>query len=169
MERVAIFIDGSNLYHNVRQHCNRTDLDLQRLAQWLLNSRQLIRTYYYNAPLSSESPGAPAQQRFFARLKGIPYFTVRLGRLEPRGATMVEKGVDVALTVDMVAMAYKDTYDTAVLVSNDADFSYAVEAVCNTGKHVEVACFRGSAALREAADKVIELSSDSLGELFLTP
>ncbi len=31
-DRVMVFIDGSNLYHSLRDFCNRTDLDYQRFA-----------------------------------------------------------------------------------------------------------------------------------------
>jgi hypothetical protein len=31
-ERVAIFIDGSNLYHSLAEHCNRFDLDYRAFA-----------------------------------------------------------------------------------------------------------------------------------------
>jgi uncharacterized LabA/DUF88 family protein len=35
---------------------------------------------------------------------------------------MLQKGVDVLLTVDMIAMAMQDRYDGAYLVSADADY-----------------------------------------------
>ncbi len=35
-ERVMIFIDGSNLYHSLKNYFNRTDLDLGRFCQKLI-------------------------------------------------------------------------------------------------------------------------------------
>src|SRR3989304_3641925 len=40
-ERVMIFIDGSNLYHSLKNHFNRPDLDIGRFRRKLLNRRQL--------------------------------------------------------------------------------------------------------------------------------
>jgi len=53
----------------------------------------------------------------------------------------VEKGVDVMLATDLLHYAWIDLYDVAVLVSGDCDFAYALQAVKNMGKHVEIAYF----------------------------
>ena len=59
----------------------------------------------------------------------------------------VEKGVDVALAVDLITLAFKDRYDVAVLVSSDADFKHAIETVkYETGKVVELRQVEGSKA-----------------------
>ena len=47
-QRVAIFIDGSNLYHSLEENCGRFDIDFQAFAQKLCSGRQLYRVYYYN-------------------------------------------------------------------------------------------------------------------------
>jgi len=51
----------------------------------------------------------------------------------------VEKGIDIMLATDLLYFAWNDFYDVAVLVSGDSDFAYALQAVKNMGKHVEVA------------------------------
>jgi uncharacterized LabA/DUF88 family protein len=166
-DKVAIFIDGSNLYHGLKTDIGNTRLDMEKFIEWLLNGRRLVRTYYYSAPVDQSNPNAVNQQKYFARLRHIPYFDVRLGRLEPRGNTYVEKGVDIAVAVDMVKMAFKGQYDVAILVSSDGDFSIAVDAVKDTGKHVEIACFAKSYQLQKVADKVIALDQNSLAGLFM--
>ena len=167
MDRVAIFIDGNNLYHGLKNEAGNTRLDFQKFVDWLLEGRNLIRTYYYNSPVNSNAPGAREQQAFFGRLRMLPYFDVRLGRLEPRGDTYVEKGVDTRIAVDMVSMAFKNHYDTAILVSSDGDFTTAVSAVKDSGKHVEVACFAKSYELKGVADRVIDLNNATLLGLFV--
>lgn len=167
MKRVCIFIDGSNLYHSLNDHCSRHDLNFQLFVQWLLRGRELVRTYYYTAP-TNDKVAMPAQQRFFAALTRIPYFTVRLGRLEPRGNTYVEKGVDVRIAVDMISMAHKGIYDVAILVSCDGDFADAIDAVQETGRHVEVACLGAANKLRQAADVVHELDPTTLKPFWIT-
>ena len=48
-DRVMIFIDGSNLYHSLKGFFKRTDIDIGKFCDKLLDKRRLIRIYYYNA------------------------------------------------------------------------------------------------------------------------
>src|SRR6266513_6487511 len=65
--------------------------------------------------------------------------------------------LDVEIAVDMLSLAGR--YDTAVLVSGDEDFVYAVNAVAYKGCRVEVAGFRSNSAPRliDVADFFIDL------------
>jgi len=45
------------------------------------------------------------------------------------------------LATDLLYFPWHDFYDVAVLVSGDSDFAYALQAIKNMGKHVEVAYF----------------------------
>ena len=67
--------------------------------------------------------------------------------------------LDVEIAVDMLSLA--DKYDTAVLVSGDEDFAYAINAVAYKGVRVELAGFRinTSPRLIDVADQFIELDS----------
>ncbi len=47
-DRVAIFIDGSNLYHALKNNTGRYDLYFSGFITKLCDSRPLFRTYYYN-------------------------------------------------------------------------------------------------------------------------
>lgn len=168
MNSVVVFIDGSNLYHSLKDECGRTDLDYGKFVEWLVGPRRLIGVCYYSVPGPQEDSDAyKAQQRFYAVLARIPYFDVRLGELESSGDTYVEKGVDVAIAIDMLSLATNGVYDTAILVSCDADFIKAVEAVRGVGKHVEVACFFRAFRLKQAADKVISLNAQALAPLWV--
>ena len=72
------------------------------------------------------------QQSFFEKLKKIDNFEIILGRLEKHkkdGETFyVEKATDVKLALDLVLDAQSEEYDKAYLISNDGDFSGAVNA-----------------------------------------
>ena len=70
--------------------------------------------------------------------------SVKLGISKQRGEAVVEKGVDVMLATDLVVHAYKNHFDTAIVVSGDADFYPALQAVKDVGKHVEVAAFESN-------------------------
>jgi uncharacterized LabA/DUF88 family protein len=56
--------------------------------------------------------------------------------------------------IDMAQGVARGLFDTAVLVSGDADLAEAVRAAKETGRHVEVASFAGHFAdeLAQAAD-----------------
>lgn len=155
-ERVAIFIDGSNLYHALRDNIGRTDLNFSEFALKLAGDRRLIRTYYYNLQqdLIRNPDGAREQLDFLNILRTMPYLEVRLGSLKMSNGVMVEKGVDIMLATDMLHYAWKDLYDTAILVSGDGDYAYALQTVKNEGKHVEVAYMESHASkdLLELAD-----------------
>jgi len=170
-DRVMIFIDGSNLYHSLKNHFNRADLDTAKFTEKLLQKRQLIRIYYYNAMVGQkqEPEVFKQQQAFFNGVNAVPYTELRLGRLVYSSGwpnvPPTEKGTDVQLAVDMVTHAYKDNYDVAILVAGDNDFTGAVQAVKDSGKHVEIALFGNpgtSQQLREVADLVISVDGKIL-------
>ncbi len=143
--RLAIFIDGSNLYHALRSNFGRNDLNFAEFANKLCGSRRLFRTYYYNIlqdPVQRPE-GYREQQEFLDVLRKTPYLEVRLGSTKVAQGVSVEKGVDVMLATDLLYFAWNNFYDVAVLVSGDSDFAYALQAVKNMGKHVEVAYFEG--------------------------
>jgi uncharacterized LabA/DUF88 family protein len=142
-DRVAIFIDGSNLYHALRSNLRRHDLNFAEFATRLCGSRRLFRTYYYNVlqDPAQRPDGYREQQEFLAILRKTPYLEVRLGGTKVTQGISVEKGIDIMLATDLLYFAWNDFYDVAVLVSGDADFAYALQAVKNMGKHVEVAYF----------------------------
>ena len=58
------------------------------------------------------------------------------------------------IATDLLYFAWSGFYDVAILVSGDGDFAYAVQAVKNMGKHVEIAYFESgiSKDLLEVAD-----------------
>lgn len=198
-ERVAIFIDGSNFYHGLKNCIGNTKIDFTKFAELLCKDRELIRTYYYNVPVNQNyfPDTYKEQQRFFDSLKSLPYFELKLGRLEKRQTrinknelmkqfgeeitkiildkmgdtiTFVEKGIDVSMAVDMLRLAYHNGYDTAILVTGDADFVAAIEGVKDMGKHVENAYFREAKGyhIRMSSDKFILLDKEHLGPCLKT-
>ena len=157
-ERVMIFIDGSNLYHGLKAALGHARLDFGRFSAGLCGStRRLVHTHYYTVPVRQADDQAryAGQQRFFARLRRIPHFTMHLGRLVDRDRDetcpkcghaykveyQTEKGVDVQLAAHMLAHAFDNQYDTAILVSNDGDFAPVVAEVQRLNKRVENAEF----------------------------
>ncbi len=164
-ERVVIFIDGSNLFHAIRYM--NIKIDYQKLVDFLKEDRKLIRAYFYGAipqekDIKKNSPEWESylrQRRFLEELslQGIKVKLAKLRRL-PSGE-YIEKEVDIMLATDMLSMAHMNTYDTAVLVSGDSDFSYTVEEVQRIGKRVENATFKKTSSyqLRKVCDRFLLL------------
>ncbi|MER3481537.1 MAG: NYN domain-containing protein [Meiothermus sp.] len=160
MERVAVFIDGSNLYKGLVTSLSPDyRLDFVQFIETLVAGRKLLRAYYYNAPLPVEDPAAKAHQSFLNYLKRVPYVAVRLGRLERRGEGFVEKGVDIQIAIDLLKLAYANAYDVAVLVSGDGDFADVVKVIQDMGKQVENSTFQAlsSHRLAQQADRFFPL------------
>ncbi|WP_461828647.1 LabA-like NYN domain-containing protein [Aquifex sp.] len=172
-ERIVIFIDGSNLFHGLR-YLN-IKIDYSKLVEFLKRDRYLVRAYFYTAVPQEKDvkKGTPEwdslmrQRRFLDELSmmGIKVRTSNLRKL-PSGEYL-EKEVDIMLATDMLSLAYKDAYDTAVLVSGDSDFIYTVEEVQRLGKRVENATFKKTSSfnLRKVCDDFILL--DDYIDIFL--
>ncbi len=141
--RIAIFIDGSNLYHALQSNFRRHDLNFAEFTNKLCGSRPLFRTYYYNVLQGSEQrpEGYREQREFLDILDKTPRLEVRLGSTKMAQGIPVEKGIDIMLATDLLYFAWNGFYDVAILVSGDSDFTYALQAVKNMGKYVEVAYF----------------------------
>lgn len=155
-----VFIDGSNLYHGLRDAFGHARLDFQAFCNTVCGpKRRLVHAHYYNVPVrQADDPGAyAAQQRFIAQLRKIPHFTIHPGRLVDRDRDetcpscahkysvkyRTEKGVDVQLAAHMLAFAFDNQYDVAILVSNDGDFAPVVAEVLRLNKKVNNAEFDG--------------------------
>ena len=167
-DRVMIFIDGSNLYHSLKNFFKRTDIDMGKLGGRLLGRRRLVRIYYYNAKVGfkQEPERYRDQHAFFASISAMPYCELRLGRLVYTSnwpnTPPYEKGVDIQLATDMITHSFKNNYDVAILAASDTDYVGALQAVKDNGKHVEVALFgkeRTSQQLRIVADRVVIMNA----------
>ncbi len=164
-ERVMVFIDGSNMYHSLKGHFKRADIDIGKFVRKLVDRRRLVRIYYYNAIVGrrEEPERYREQQAFFSSVGAIPYCELRLGRLvyiNWPNSPPYEKGVDIQLTTDLLTHSFKNNYDVGVLVAGDSDYVGALQAVKDNGKNMEVALFgkdRTSRPLREVADRVITI------------
>jgi uncharacterized LabA/DUF88 family protein len=160
-----VFIDGSNLYHSLKEVFHRTDLDIGKLCQKLIEKKRLIRCYYYNAEVGvkQEPDRYYRQQAFLDSVQATPYTELRLGRLVYNNwpaTPPYEKGIDIMLTTDLLTHSFKRNYDVAILVAGDTDYVGAIQAVKNNGQNVEVALFgkeSNSRTLRDVADRVITI------------
>jgi uncharacterized LabA/DUF88 family protein len=176
-KRVMIFIDGSNLYHNIKNlfpNKKPFDFSFEKFVRNIAANKELLKTYYYNVPLDimQDKEKYMKQQRFFDKIKRITNFNFVLCRMQKRkvdGRIVYEvKEDDIRLAVDMVKLAYNDAYDTAILVSSDGDFVPAVQAVKEKGKNIENIGFenRFSYHLKQEANKFVMLKKKEVENFF---
>ena len=86
------------------------------------------------------------RQKRPSRLPAKPPGLPRRSRTHP---TSQEKGVDVAIAVDLMRLAFRRPYDALVLFSSDIDLLPALETIAALRlTHVEVACWAGFKPLR---------------------
>ncbi len=148
--RVAVFIDGNNLFHAARFHT--IDIDYNKLLRLLLGDGRLLRAFFY----TGVDTGAERQQGFLLWMRRNGFRVVQKELKTFYDGTR-KANLDVEIAVDMLSLAGR--YDTAVLVSGDEDFVYAINAVAYKGCRVEVAGFRSNTAPRliDVADFFIDL------------
>lgn len=148
--RVAVFIDGNNLFHAARFH--NLDIDYNKLLRVLLGDGRLLRAFFY----TGVDADAERQQGFLLWMRRNGFRVVQKELKTFYDGTR-KANLDVEIAVDMLSLAGR--YDTAVLVSGDEDFVYALNAVAYKGCRVEVAGFRSNTAphLIDVADFFIDL------------
>src|SRR5918911_2352148 len=134
-ERVALFIDGANLYQSARALA--FDIDYKKLLSSFAGNCRLLRAYYYTALLDEQeySPIRPLvdwldYNGYKLVTKPLKEFTQATGRRKYKG------NMDVEITVDVMEMS--EHLDHVVLLSGDGDFRRLVEAVQRRGVRVTV-------------------------------
>lgn len=158
--RVAIFFDGKNFYAGWREQAYGQRLQFSRLARWLVQhvgGTILTGCHYYTGVETGEEANSDGQKKlagFLDMLELQPgYFVYRYARkmrtfrcadCGAENRFSQEKEVDTAMVADMVRLAAVNAYDTLILVSGDADYASAVEAVRQFGKVVYVVSWGGT-------------------------
>ena len=160
-ERVALFIDGANLYSASRNL--GFDVDYRNLLDFFRRKSHVVRAYYYSAVLETEeySPLKPltdwlAYNGYTLVTKPAKEFTDSAGRRRVKG------NMDIEVAVDMLELSPR--IDHAVLFSGDSDFRRLVDAVQRKGVRVSVvSSIRTNPPmvadeLRRQADQFVELA-----------
>ena len=152
--RIAVFIDGSNLFFTTTHHL-QFDIDFTKLVPRLIENNKLVRACYY----TGNDPYNEKQQKFFHMLRctGYKVVTKDLQTL-PDGNRKVD--LDVEMAVDMLNLARSGKVDTIICISGDGDLAYALHHVAAMGVRVEVVSYRQATheSLIYLADKYTDLS-----------
>src|ERR1044072_2648445 len=134
-ERIAIFIDGANLYSAARGLA--FDIDYKPLLDLFRSKGRLIRAFYYTALVEDQdySPIRPLvdwldYNGYTMVTKPTKEFTDAMGRRRIKG------NMDIELAIDVLEMA--EHLDHVILFSGDGDFRARVAAMQMRGRGVTV-------------------------------
>ena len=155
--RVAVYVDGLNLYYGLKSRGWRRYywLDLRRLSERLLYPGQsLAIVRYFTAPFHSraDDPKKPLRQDAYLKaLATLPDLTIQYGYHLSKTRTcrfcgasweaFEEKMTDVNIAVALLRDAMQDVFDIAIIISADSDLIGPIDAVLhsNPAKQIVVA------------------------------
>jgi uncharacterized LabA/DUF88 family protein len=134
-DKVAIFIDGSNLYAAARSL--DFDIDYRKLLEWGASCGRLVRAFYYTALVEDTdySPIRPLVD--WLDYNGYTMVTKPTKEfVDSQGRRKIKGNMDIELAIDVMEMA--DHVDHIILFSGDGDFKRLLEAVQRKGVRVTI-------------------------------
>lgn len=155
-ERVAIFVDGANMFY--AQRILGWHLDFARVIEYFTRGREIYNAFYYTGV---QVPPDNSQRDFLTALRHLG-FTIREKSIketvdQSSNAVIRRANLDIEIVIDMFNTA--DRYDVAILMSGDGDFERAVELLRSKGKEIVGVGTRGmiSSELENACDRYVKL------------
>jgi len=166
LDRVIVFLDYQNVhgwarrqFHPIGTHPADGHIDPLLLGQTLVGGRRRpseltgVRVYRGRPSPDHQSQATAANDRQTTAWERSDTVTVIRRPLKyPRdwpAAPATEKGIDVAIAIDLVRMAMTKDYDVAILFSADTDLMPAIETVYDLRQaHIEIASWSGANRLR---------------------
>ncbi|MCK4460109.1 MAG: NYN domain-containing protein [Methanosarcinales archaeon] len=189
--KAVVLIDGGYFDHlkYYLQDKRSNSIDVEKLSLKVCEGMDHIRTKFYHAnPYQSNNP-TPEEQRRYQSAQKFQYAINRIqnhefvgvGRVKSNHVkcpkcgesyrTFKQKGVDVAIALDLVKMARKRVSDVFILITGDEDFTSAVEMaqeeLCNVivyYSHDSGYNLFGSKRLNNIASDRINMTLDFLEE-----
>jgi uncharacterized LabA/DUF88 family protein len=162
MQRVALFVDGANMFYAQREQ--KWHIDYKLVYQYIFNNREKAGAYYFSAsPSPSEQERLVTYRKFRTALINMGYQVVdKEVRIitDPITKVQTKKG---NLDIDMVfaMLTSVNLYDEAVIMGGDSDFIPVIKHLRNSGKSVTVIGRRVSTAtdVINAASKFTDLEA----------
>jgi len=161
-ERIALFIDGANLYASAKSL--GFDIDYKRLLKEFHSRGRLIRAFYYTALVEDQEYSSIRPLVDWLDYNGYAVVTKPTKEfVDSTGRRKVKGNMDIELAVAAMEMA--DHMDHMVLFSGDGDFRSLVEAVQRKGVRVSVVSTVATQPsmvadeLRRQADEFVDLTS----------
>src|ERR1700749_4295100 len=161
LERIALFIDGANLYASAK--ALGFDIDYKRLLREFKSKGRLIRAFYYTALVDDQEFSSIRPLVDWLDYNGYSVVTKPTKEfVDSAGRRKVKGNMDIELAVTAMEMA--SHIDQMVLFSGDGDFRFLVEAVQRKGVRVAVVSTVAtqpsmvSDELRRQADEFVDLT-----------
>lgn len=138
--RVRVYVDGFNLYYRLLKRSRYKWTNLSLLASKLVfpsDSIESIRYFTADVTVRAGDPGAPSrQQDYFRALKTLPELSIHKGKFLAKEINRPlvgsedkivrvhdteEKGSDVNLASHLLMDGFNDSYEVALVMSQDTD------------------------------------------------
>lgn len=134
-ERIALFIDGANLYATAKSL--GFDIDYKRLLTQFRQKGQLVRALYYTALAEDQEYSSIRPLIDWLDYNGFTMVTKPTKEFtDASGRRKIKGNMDIELAVD--AMRLAKNLDHVVIFSGDGDFRSLVSALQQMGKRVSV-------------------------------
>jgi uncharacterized LabA/DUF88 family protein len=134
-DRIAVFIDGANLYSTVKTL--GFDIDYKRLLEEFQGHGTVVRAFYYIAIHESQEYSSIRPLIDWLDYNGYTVVTKATKEFfDASGRRRIKSSMDIELAVNVMELA--EHVDHMVLFSGDGDFRRLVEAVQRRGVRVTV-------------------------------
>ena len=134
-ERVAVFIDGANLYAATRTL--EFDIDYRKMLAEMKSWGRLLRVFYYTAIVEDDEYSSIRPLLDWLDYNGFAVVTKNAkSYTDDTGRRRIKGNMDIELAVDALEIA--PHIDRAVIFSGDDDFTRVVHAMQRKGVHVTV-------------------------------
>jgi uncharacterized LabA/DUF88 family protein len=160
-QRIALFIDGANLYATTKTL--GFDIDYKRLLKEFQGRGTLIRAFYYTALVEDQEYSSIRPLIDWLDYNGYRVVTKPTKEfVDSAGRRKVKGNMDIELAID--ALELSPYIDHMVLFSGDGDFRSLVEAMQRRGVRVSVVSTVTTQPpmvadeLRRQADEFLDLS-----------
>ncbi len=161
-EKIALFIDGANLYATAK--ALGFDIDYKKLLLEFQSKGYLLRAYYYTALAEEQEYSSIRPLIDWLDYNGYTVVTKPTKEfVDSTGRRKIKGNMDIELAVHVMEMV--EYVDHFVLFSGDGDFRSMVEAVQRRGRKVSVISTLVSQPpmiadeLRRQADHFVDLQS----------
>jgi len=162
MQRVALFVDGANMFY--AQKLNGWFIDWKEFYQLFTDNRDVYGAFYFTAtPKAGDAEKIKKYRKFrgFLIYNGYNVIDKELQEIRNESGEVVRlKGnLDIELVFRMLTGAHQ--YDEAIVVGCDVDYVPIVQHLRNIGKNVTIVGRRKSTTIElvNSCDKYIDLES----------
>jgi len=143
LNRITFFIDGFNLFHSIDsnpEYHKYKWLNLKKLAEKFITKNDIIKDIYYFTALATWSLDKSNRHKLYIKaLELMSGIKVIYGKFKKKDITCrlchkkyqtyEEKQTDVNIAIYLLEFAFKDEYDTAVIITGDSDLIPSIKSV----------------------------------------